>query len=131
MRQWYLFTVPRPQQEDRNEKGGPPALKKGNCFLSAAACRLREMVDALNSMSNDAIVNTTIAQQQSGGSATGQEDAQRIQQCLSADQNCKDALEQCTKLALTNPFPPPSWLVDLINHFSKEPEAPAPPIKRE
>jgi RHS repeat-associated protein len=105
-------------------------LKKGNCLLSAATCRLREQVDALNSMSNDAITNTTIAQQQKGP-ATGQEDAQRLQLCLSSDQNCKDALERCIQFALTNPFPPPSWLSDIIDYFSKNPPTPAPPIKRE
>jgi RHS repeat-associated protein len=106
-------------------------LKKANCFLSAAACRLGEQVDALNSMSNDAITNTAEAQQNQGNPNAGDLGMQRVQQCLAADQNCKNALEQCIKLALTNPFPPPSWLTDLMNYFSKNPSAPAPPIKRE
>jgi len=111
-------------------KGSRRGLKKGNCLLSAATCRLGAMVDALNSMSNDAVTNTTIAQQEKGP-ATGQVDAQRIQLCLASDQNCKDALDRCLRLALTNPFPPPWWLSDLINYFSKNPPTPAPPIKRE
>lgn len=105
-------------------------LKRANCLLSAATCRLGEQVDALNSMSNDAITNTAEAQQSQGKSA-GDLGMQRVQQCLAADQNCKNALEQCIKLALTNPFPPPSWLSDLINYFSKNPSTPAPPIKKE
>ena len=111
-------------------KKGRSALAKGNCLISAATCRLRAMVDALNSMSNADITNTTIAQQQNGGQATGQEDAQRLQLCLAADQNCKDALDRCLGLALTNPFPPPWWLDDLINYFSKHPTTPAPPTPR-
>ena len=103
---------------------------RGNCLLSAATCRLGVMVDMLNAMSVSAITNTTIAQQETGGEATGQVDAQRLQLCLAADQNCKDALERCTKLALTNPFPPPWWLNDIMNYFSKKPASPAPSIKR-
>jgi RHS repeat-associated protein len=105
-------------------------LARGNCLLSAATCRLGAMVDALNAMTVPAITNTTIAQQENGGKATGQVDAQRLQLCLAADQNCKDALERCTKLALTNPFPPPWWLNDMMNYFSKNPTSPAPPIKQ-
>jgi RHS repeat-associated protein len=106
-------------------------LKKANCFLSAATCKLGEQVSALNSMSNDAITNTAEAQQNQGNPNAGDLGMQRVQQCLAADQNCKDALERCIKLALTNPFPPPSWLTDLMNYFSKNPSTPAPPIKRE
>ncbi|MHB8412858.1 MAG: RHS repeat domain-containing protein [Candidatus Acidiferrales bacterium] len=107
-------------------------IARGMCVISFAFCRLGAMVDALNAMTNRDIVNTAIAQQNSGnGQATGQEDAQRLQLCLAADQNCKDALERCTKLALSNPFPPPWWLDDLISYFSKHPTSPAPPIKRE
>jgi hypothetical protein len=29
------------------------------------------------------------------------------------------------------PFPPPAWLSDIIDYFSKKPSTPAPPIKRE
>jgi RHS repeat-associated protein len=111
-------------------KKGRSGLAKGNCLLSAATCRLGVMVDALNAMTVSDITNTAIAQQQSGGGATGQVDAQRLQLCLAADQNCKDALVRCTKLALTNPFPPPWWLNDMMNYFSKSPTSPAPPIKR-
>jgi RHS repeat-associated protein len=106
-------------------------LKKASCLLTAFGCKVREQVDGFNSMSNDAITNTAEAQQQNGGSATGNVDFHRLQQCLAADHNCKLALELCTKLALTNPFPPPSWMTDLINHFSKNPVDVAPPVKRE
>jgi RHS repeat-associated protein len=105
-------------------------LKKADCAISAAFCKLGEDVSALNSMSNDAITNTAEAQQSQGKDA-GDLGMQRIQLCLAADQNCKNALEKCIKLALTNPFPPPSWLTDLMNYFSKNPSTPAPPIKRE
>jgi RHS repeat-associated protein len=105
-------------------------LKKADCAISAAFCRLGDDVNALNSMSNDAITNTAEAQQSQGKSG-GDLGMQRIQLCLAADQNCKNALEKCIKLALTNPFPPPSWLTDLMNYFSKNPSTPAPPIKRE
>jgi len=104
--------------------------KKADCAISAAFCKLGEDVSALNSMSNDAITNTAEAQQSQGKDA-GDLGMQRIQLCLAADQNCKNALEKCIKLALTNPFPPPSWLTDLMNYFSKNPSTPAPPIKRE
>jgi RHS repeat-associated protein len=106
-------------------------LKKADCALSAAACKLVEDVNSLNSMSNDAITNTAEAQQNQGNPNAGDLGMQRVQLCLAADQNCKNALEKCIKLALTNPFPPPSWLTDLINYFSKNPSTPAPPIKRE
>jgi hypothetical protein len=106
-------------------------LKKADCVLSAAACKLLEDVNSLNSMSNDAITNTAEAQQNQGNPNAGDLGMQRVQLCLAADQNCKNALEKCIKLALTNPFPPPSWLSDLINYFSKNPSTPAPPIKRE
>ncbi len=105
-------------------------LTKVNCAVSFALCRLGEQVSALNSMSNDAITNTTIAQQQNGP-ATGQEDAQRLQICLATDKNCEDTLKCLARTAVTNPFPPPSWLTDLMNYFSKNPSAPAPPVKRE
>jgi RHS repeat-associated protein len=108
------------------------AIARGMCSISFALCNLGAMVDMLNNMTNSDVTNTTIAQQNSGnGQATGQEDAQRLQICLTADQNCKDALEKCTKLALTNPFPPPWWWDDLINYFSKHPNSPAAPIKRQ
>ncbi len=105
-------------------------LQKANCALSAAYCRLREQVASLDAMSSDDITNTAIDEQKNGGAGSDL-GKQRLQLCLSADQNCKDLLERCIRLALTNPFPPPSWLVDLINYFSKSPPAPAPPIKRE
>ncbi len=105
-------------------------LKKANCALSAAYCRLREQVASLDAMSSDEITNTAIEDQKNGG-AGGDLGAQRLRLCLNADENCKKALEDCIKLALTNPFPPPSWLTDLMNYFSKNPPAPAPPIKRE
>jgi len=106
------------------------SLKKGSCVLSVALCRLVEQVSALNSMGNDAVTNTTIAQQ-AHGPATGQEDAQRLQLCLAADKNCESILECAARMALTNPLPPPWWLSDLVRYFSKIPQAPAPPIKRE
>jgi RHS repeat-associated protein len=106
-------------------------LKKADCALSAAACQLIEDVASLDSMTADAVINTTSAQQNSGsGTAASNEGSQRLQLCLTADENCKNALEKCIKLALTNPFPPPSWLSDVINSFSKNPSTPAPPIKR-
>ena len=105
-------------------------LKKANCALSAYYCRLREQVASLDEMSSDAITNTAIEEQKNGG-AVSDLGKQRLQLCLSADQNCKDLLERCIKLALTNPFPPPSWLSDLIDHFSKNSPSPAPSIKRE
>jgi RHS repeat-associated protein len=105
-------------------------LKKASCVLSVAFCRLGEQVSALNSMTSDDKTNTTIAQQ-AQGPATGQEDAQRLQLCLAADKNCETALECAARLALTNPLPPPWWLSDLMNYFSKNPQAPAPPIKRQ
>jgi RHS repeat-associated protein len=106
-------------------------LKKADCFISAALCQVGEQVSALNSMSNDAITNTAEAQQNQGNPNAGDLGMQRVQLCLAADQNCKNALEKCIKLAVTNPFPPPSWLTDLMNYFSTTPSAPAPPIKRE
>ncbi|HXJ94595.1 MAG TPA: RHS repeat-associated core domain-containing protein, partial [Terriglobia bacterium] len=106
-------------------------LKKADCVVSAALCQVGEQVSALNSMSNDAITNTAEAQQNQGNPNAGDLGMQRVQLCLAADQNCKNALEKCIKLAVTNPFPPPSWLTDLMNYFSKNPSAPAPPIKRE
>jgi RHS repeat-associated protein len=109
-------------------KKGRGALKKASCLLSAFACNLKEDISALDSMTADAITNTTIAQQNEGThEGTGDEGAQRIQQCLAADQNCKDALDKCIKFALTNPFPPPWWLSDAINYFSKKPTTPTPP----
>ena len=106
-------------------------LKKVDCAVSAAFCKLGEVVEGLNSMSTEAITNTATAEQNQGNPYAGDQGMQRIQGCLAADQNCKNALEKCIRLAVTNPFPPQSWLMDLMNYFSKNPSAPAPPIKRE
>jgi hypothetical protein len=70
-----------------------------------AFCKLGEDVDALNSMSNDAITNTAEAQQSQGKDA-GDLGMQRIQLCLAADQNCKNALEKCIKLGEVERRPP-------------------------
>lgn len=103
-------------------------LKIGSCFLSFYSCgfHLGEDRKAIDSMSVDDIVNTAIAQGNKGDLGM-----QRVGQCLSADQNCQDLLNRCIKLALTNPFPPPWWLSDLINYFSKNPVVEAPKIKHE
>jgi YD repeat-containing protein len=56
---------------------------------------------------------------------------QRLKCGLSQDENCKKALEQCIKLGLTNPFPPPWWLKDLINwaNPNPKPQPPQPALK--
>lgn len=108
-------------------KSGRRTVKKASCFLSFYSCadHLGETRDRLDSMSDDAIVNTATAQGNKGTLSN-----QRLSCGLAGDQNCKDTLERCLKLALTNPFPPPWWLSDLINYFSKNSFSPAPPLSR-
>jgi RHS repeat-associated protein len=105
-------------------------LKKASCIISITLCNIGEQVSALNSMTSDDKTNTTFAQQ-AHGPATGQEDYQRLQLCLAADKNCETTVQCLARNALTNPLPPPWWGSDLLNYFSQNPQAPAPPIKRE
>jgi len=65
-------------------------------------------------MTDDAVANTSDATGSEGGYSN-----QRLKCGLNQDQNCKDALTRCTKLALTNPFPPPWWLKWLIGMGGK------------
>jgi len=109
-------------------KKGRRAARRSSCWISFYTCgfHLGEDRKALDSMSDDDIINTAAAQGNQGGLSN-----QRLKTCLAADEDCKNALEQCQKLALTNPFPPPWWLDELIRYFSKNSPTPAPPIKHE
>ena len=85
---------------------------RANCFISYYAClsHIAETRQSLDQMTDDAVGNTSDAMGSQGGYSN-----QRLQCGLRQDQNCKDALTRCTKLALTNPFPPPWWLKWLIS----------------
>lgn len=86
--------------------------QRANCFIAYYAClsHIQETRQSLDQMTDDAVTNTSDAMGSQGGY-----DNQRLKCGLSQDQNCKDALTKCTKLALTNPFPPPWWLKWLIS----------------
>ena len=85
---------------------------RANCFMSYYMClaHLSETRQSLDQMTDDAVGNTSDALGGQGGYSN-----QRLKCGLSQDQNCQDALNRCIKLGLTNPFPPPWWLRDLIN----------------
>ncbi|MGH9746012.1 MAG: RHS repeat domain-containing protein [Candidatus Acidiferrales bacterium] len=109
-------------------KAGRKAARQSSCWINFYACgfHLGDDRKALDSMSDDDIMNTAAGQGNQGGLSN-----QSLKTCLAADQNCKAALEQCLKLALTNPFPPPWWLDELIRYFSTNSPTPTPPVKRE
>ena len=89
---------------------------RANCFISYYAClaHIAETRQSLDQMTDDAVANTSDATGSEGGYSN-----QRLKCGLNQDQNCKDALTRCTKLALTNPFPPPWWLKWLIGMGGK------------
>jgi|SRR5215469_1788202 len=97
---------------------------RSNCLISYYAClsHLSDTRQSLDQMSNDAILNTSDAT-----GSQGDLDSQRLKCALNQDQNCKDALQRCIKLGLTNPFPPPWWLSDIINLVSPGTPKPQPP----
>jgi RHS repeat-associated protein len=109
-------------------KAGRKAARQSSCWISFYACgfHLGEDRKALDSMSDNDITSTADQQGSQGGLSN-----QRLKLCLAADQNCKDLLERCLKLAVTNPFPPPWWLDELIRYFSSNSPNPAPSIKHE
>jgi RHS repeat-associated protein len=86
--------------------------QRANCFISYYACGagLAETRQSLDQMTDDAVTNTSDAMGSQGGLSN-----QRLKCGLRQDQNCRDALNRCIKLALTNPFPPPWWLKWLIS----------------
>ena len=96
---------------------------RSKCFISYYAClsQLAETRQSLDQMTDDAVTNTSDAMGSQGGYSN-----QRLKCGLSQDENCKKALEQCIKLGLTNPFPPPWWLKDLMNWANSSPK-PQPP----
>lgn len=89
---------------------------RANCFISYYAClaHIAETRQSLDQMTDGAAMNASDAMGSQGGY-----DNQRLKCGLNQDQNCKDALTRCTKLALTNPFPPPWWLKWLIGMGGK------------
>jgi RHS repeat-associated protein len=98
---------------------------KIKCAIYLVYCtkNLQETRDSLDQMTDQAVTNTSDATGSQGGYSN-----QRLKCGLSQDPNCLKALENCVKLGLTNPFPPPSWMKDLINYFSQPSSTqPAPP----
>jgi RHS repeat-associated protein len=85
---------------------------RANCFISYYAClaHIADTRQSLDQMTDDAVMNTSDATGSEGGYSN-----QRLKCALNQDQNCRDALTRCTKLVLTNPFPPPWWLKWLIS----------------
>ncbi|MGB6800838.1 MAG: RHS repeat-associated core domain-containing protein [Candidatus Sulfotelmatobacter sp.] len=69
---------------------------RANCFISYYAClsHIAETRQSLDQMTDDAVGNTSDAMGSQGGYSN-----QRLQCGLRQDQNCKDALTRCTKLA--------------------------------
>lgn len=100
---------------------------RSKCFIFYYAClsHLAETRQSLDQMTDDAVTNTSDAMGSQGGLSN-----QRLKCGLSQDENCKKALENCIKLGLTNPFPPPWWLKDLMNWGSggsnPQPSTPEP-----
>jgi len=95
------------------------------CAIYLVYCtkNLQETRDSLDQMSDQAVTNTSDATGNQGSYSN-----QRLKCGLSQDSNCQKALENCVKLGLTNPFPPPSWMKDLMNYFSQPKSTqPAPP----
>ncbi len=95
------------------------------CAIYLVYCtkNLQETRDSLDQMTDQAVTNTSDATGNQGSYSN-----QRLKCGLSQDDNCKKALENCVKLGLTNPFPPPSWMKDLMNYFSQPSSTqPAPP----
>jgi RHS repeat-associated protein len=90
---------------------------RANCFISYYAClaHIADTRQSLDQMTDDAVANTSDATGSEGGYSN-----QRLKCALNQDQNCQDALNRCTKLALTNPFPPPWWLKWLIGMGGKK-----------
>ena len=90
--------------------------QRTSCFISFYACGagLGETRQSLDQMTDDAVMNTSDATGSEGGYSN-----QRLKCGLNQDQNCRDALNRCIKLALTNPFPPPWWLKWLIGMGGK------------
>ena len=86
--------------------------QRANCFIAYYAClsHIQDTRQSLDQMTDDAVRNTFDATGSEGGYSN-----QRLKCGLKQDQNCKDALTRCIKLALTNPFPPPWWLKWLIS----------------
>jgi RHS repeat-associated protein len=98
---------------------------KIKCAIYLVYCtkNLQETRDSLDQMTDQAVTNTSDAMGNQGSYSN-----QRLKCGLSQDSNCQKALENCVKLALTNPFPPPSWMKDLMNYFSQPKSTqPAPP----
>ncbi len=96
---------------------------RSKCFVQYYYClsHLSDTRDSLDGMSGDAILNTADAMHNQGSLSN-----QRLSCALRQDQNCRDALENCIKLGLTNPFPPPWWFSDLINAVGgPKPKAPS------
>jgi RHS repeat-associated protein len=92
-------------------------------YLIYCTKNLQETRDSLDQMTEKAVTNTSDATGNQGSYSN-----QRLKCGLSQDDNCKKALENCVKLGLTNPFPPPSWMKDLMNYFSQPSSTqPAPP----
>ncbi len=90
--------------------------QRANCFISFYACGagLAETRQSLDQMTDNAVMNTSDATGSEGGYSN-----QRLKCGLNQDQNCRDTLNRCIKLALTNPFPPPWWLKWLIGMGGK------------
>ena len=100
---------------------------KANCFISYYFCLagIAKTRQSLDQMTDSAVTNTSDAMGSQGGYSN-----QRVKCGLNQDKNCKDALDRCIKLALTNPFPPPWWLKDLISWAGgPTPKPPAPTPK--
>ena len=98
---------------------------KIKCAIYLVYCtrNLQQTRDSLDNMTDQAVTNTSDATSNQGSYSN-----QRLQCGLSQDPNCQKALENCVKLGLTNPFPPPSWMKDLINYFSQPSSTqPTPP----
>ena len=89
---------------------------RANCFFSFVTClaHVSDTRQSLDQMTPDAVVNTSTAMDNQAF-----ETSQRLQCGLSGDHNCYDTLKRCTKLALTNPFPPPWYLKGLIGMGGK------------
>ena len=103
-------------------KDGRRWVSRSNCLVNFYYCLSKLYVNRLSQdgMSADAVVNTASAEGVSSKSNM------RLRCTLRQDENCDKTLQECTKFALTNPFPPPWWLKDLINWAGHGP-APNPP----
>jgi RHS repeat-associated protein len=92
-------------------------------YLIYCTKNLQETRESLDQMTDQAVTNTSDAMGNQGSYSN-----QRLKCALSQDPNCQKAIENCVKLGLTNPFPPQSWLKDLMNYFSQPNSMqPAPP----